>query len=76
MVWIVVDGRSSWHSQGLTIEEAAAWGRRLGLTALLNLDGGGSSELWWDGHVVNRVSDGRERPMPYGLMVLKKETAK
>ena len=76
MVWIVVDGRSSWHSQGLTIEEAAALGRRLGLTALLNLDGGGSSELWWDGHIVNRVSDGRERPMPYGLMVLKKETAK
>ncbi|MGI6074791.1 MAG: phosphodiester glycosidase family protein [Pyramidobacter sp.] len=76
MVWIVVDGRSSWHSRGLTIEEAAALGRRLGLTALLNLDGGGSSELWWDGHIVNRVSDGRERPMPYGLMVLKKETAK
>ncbi|MGN0838385.1 MAG: phosphodiester glycosidase family protein [Pyramidobacter sp.] len=72
MVWLVVDGRSSWHSQGLTLEEAADLGRRLGLTALLNLDGGGSSEMWWDGNVVNRVSDGRERSMPYGIMVLKK----
>jgi exopolysaccharide biosynthesis protein len=72
MVWLVVDGRSSWHSQGLSLEEAADLGRRLGLTALLNLDGGGSSEMWWDGNVVNRVSDGRERSMPYGIMVLKK----
>lgn len=73
MVWIVVDGRSSWHSRGLTLDEATAFGRRLGLKALLNLDGGGSSELWWNGHVVNRVSDGHERAMPYGLMVLKHE---
>lgn len=72
MVWIVADGRSSWHSRGLFLNEAEQLGRRLGLTALLNLDGGGSSEMWWDGHVVNAVSDGRERRMPYGLMVLKK----
>ncbi len=73
LVWLVADGRSSWHSRGLTLEEAAALGRRLGFTALLNLDGGGSSELWWDGHIVNRVSDGRERPMPYGLAVLRQQ---
>ena len=72
MVWIVADGRSSWPSRGLFLNEAEQLGRRLGLTALLNLDGGGSSEMWWDGHVVNAVSDGRERRMPYGLMVLKK----
>jgi len=72
MVWLVVDGRSSWHSRGLTLAEASALGRRMGLTSLLNLDGGGSTEMVFDGHVVNRLSDGRERKMPYGLMVLKK----
>ncbi|MBQ8091933.1 MAG: phosphodiester glycosidase family protein [Pyramidobacter sp.] len=72
MVWIVADGRSSWHSRGLTLSEASALGRRLGLTSLLNLDGGGSTEMIFDGHVVNRLSDGRERKMPYGLIVPKK----
>ncbi|MBQ8089452.1 MAG: phosphodiester glycosidase family protein [Pyramidobacter sp.] len=71
MVWIIADGRSSWHSRGLTLAEASRLGRSLGLTSLLNLDGGGSTEMWFDGHVVNRLSDGRERKMPYGLMVLK-----
>ncbi len=73
IVWIVADGRSSWHSRGLTLDEAAALGRRLGLVALLNLDGGGSSEMWWDGHIVNSVSDGHERSLPYGLAVMPKE---
>ena len=72
MVWIVADGRSAWHSRGLTLTEAAALGRKRGLKYLLNLDGGGSSEMWWNGHIVNDVSDGRERKMPYGLMVLEK----
>ena len=44
----------------------------MGFQALLNMDGGGSSELWWQGHVVNQVSDGRERLMPYALTVMKK----
>ncbi len=73
IVWIVADGRSSWHSRGLNLDEAAALGKRLGLIALLNLDGGGSSEMWWDGHVVNSVSDGHERSVPYGLAVMHKE---
>lgn len=67
MVWIVADGRSSWHSQGLTLSEAAWLGQSLKLKSLLNLDGGGSSELWWNGRVVNAVSDARERSLPYGL---------
>ncbi len=66
--WMAVDGRSSWHSNGLTLAEAARLGRRLGFQSLLNLDGGGSTELWWKGHVVNRVSDGRERTLPYGIV--------
>lgn len=66
--WMAVDGRSSWHSRGLTLEEEAALSHQLGYTAVLNLDGGGSTEMWWDGHVVNRVSDGRERRLPYGIV--------
>ncbi len=73
IVWIVADGRSSWHSRGLTLEEATALGHRLGFVALLNLDGGGSSEMWWDGHIVNSVSDGHERSLPYALAVMPAE---
>ncbi len=73
IVWIVADGRSSWHSRGLKLEEAAALGKKLGLVALLNLDGGGSSEMWWDGHILNSVSDGHERSLPYGLVVMPRE---
>ena len=68
MVWIVADGRSSWHSQGLTLSEAAWIGSSLGLVSLLNLDGGGSSELIWNGHIVNAPSDARERSLPYAIV--------
>ena len=66
--WIAVDGRSSWHSDGLTIPEASDFARRLGLTYALNMDGGGSTQIWWNGNTVNRPSDGRERPLPYGVI--------
>ncbi len=66
--WIAVDGRSSWHSDGLTIPEASKFARDLGLRLAVNMDGGGSTQIWWDGHTVNRPSDGRERPLPYGVI--------
>lgn len=66
--WIVVDGRNSWHSRGMTLAEAKAWGQNNGFTDLLNLDGGGSSELVYRGRVINNPSDGRERALPYAVL--------
>lgn len=65
--WVVVDGRNPWHSMGLTLEETRRLALRMGLTTALNLDGGGSSTLWWHGVVVNAPSGGQERTLPYGV---------
>ncbi len=66
--WIVVDGRNPSHSLGLTLEEAAGLALSLGLTEVLNLDGGGSSALWWKGALVTSPSGGKERPIPYAIL--------
>ncbi|MGC9373232.1 MAG: phosphodiester glycosidase family protein [Thermovirgaceae bacterium] len=66
--WIVVDGRDSWHSRGCTLEEAAALSAGFGLEEALNLDGGGSSTMWWQGALVNSPSGTSERPLPYAVV--------
>lgn len=66
--WVVVDGRNPWHSSGLTLDETRNIAAGLGLRDVLNLDGGGSSTLWWQGQTVNRPSEGRERPLPYAVV--------
>jgi hypothetical protein len=65
----VVDGRQPRHSVGLTLPETAEFMRELGAQSALNLDGGGSSTMVIDGAVVNRPSDGRERPVSNALLV-------
>ncbi|MEA3284534.1 MAG: phosphodiester glycosidase family protein [Synergistota bacterium] len=67
LCWIVIDGRSSWHSDGATLSEAAFIARQAGLLKAINMDGGGSSQLWWKGITVNIPSEGRERPLPYAV---------
>lgn len=66
--WIVVDGRDSWHSRGCTLEEAVDLAAGLGFENALNLDGGGSSTMWWKGAVVNSPSGTAERPLPYAVV--------
>lgn len=67
---VVVDGRRQGLSAGMTFPELAALMVRLGCTEALNLDGGGSSTLWLGGRVMNVPSDGRERAIANGLVVL------
>ncbi|MFT3879398.1 MAG: phosphodiester glycosidase family protein [Gemmatales bacterium] len=43
--WLIVDGRQEGKSEGLTYKELGEWGASLGITDLLNLDGGGSTTL-------------------------------
>lgn len=51
-VMVVSDGRTS-ESAGLTLYELAAFMRDLGVTTAYNLDGGGSSTMYFNGEVVN-----------------------
>ncbi|MCX7829027.1 MAG: phosphodiester glycosidase family protein [Thermanaerothrix sp.] len=71
LVFMVIDGRNG-HSDGVTLEEAARLAAEEGLTAALNLDGGGSSQMIWRSVTINKPSDRRERPLPYGLGVFPK----
>ncbi|WP_425840104.1 phosphodiester glycosidase family protein [Microbacterium sp. PA5] len=61
LVIVVVDGRDTGYSRGVTMTELARIMVSLGATTAYNLDGGGSSEMWFDGEVVNQPSNGGER---------------
>lgn len=67
---VVVDGRQPGYSVGMSLPELAQAMADLGCTDAVNVDGGGSSVLWVRGALVNRPSDGRERPVANGLFVL------
>ncbi len=62
-VILVVDGRQPELSKGMTLAELAELMKSLGCRNALNLDGGGSSTFYYQGHVLNSPSDGRERPV-------------
>lgn len=58
-VFVVSDGRTS-DSQGLSLYELAEFMQSLGVTTAYNLDGGGSSTLYFNGQVVNQpTTDGK-----------------
>jgi exopolysaccharide biosynthesis protein len=69
-----VDGRQV-ASAGMTFEELADYLVRLGCEEAINLDGGGSATLWVEGKVVNRPSQGRERPSCNTIMLIKRPSA-
>ena len=68
---MVVDGRSQ-HSAGMTLKEFAQYLKRFGAVSAVNFDGGGSSEMVLDGKIMNRPSDGSERPVSIGLGIFRK----
>lgn len=59
-VFIVVDGRNEGYSRGMTLTEFAQVFADLGCTEAYNLDGGGSSTMYFMGRVVNNPQ-GKER---------------
>ena len=57
-VFVVVDGRSA----GVTLPELATIFEQLGATEAYNLDGGGSSTMYFNGALVNNpLGKGNER---------------
>ena len=71
-IFAVVDGRQA-HSKGCTLTE---WARILkenfGAVEAINLDGGGSTELFFKGSLVNSPSDGNERPVGDALTIIRR----
>lgn len=62
-VLLVADAdRNGVYSKGLNHYEMIAELQRMGCRYAYNLDGGGSVTLYYDGRVLNRPSDGPERP--------------
>jgi exopolysaccharide biosynthesis protein len=62
LVFVVVDGRSPGYSAGVTLPDLARILQGLGATTAYNLDGGGSSTMYFDGELVNDpLGAGRER---------------
>jgi len=69
--YIVCDGRDPGTSIGMTIDELAEFCKyTLGATWGLNQDGGGSSTMVVNGTVMNNPSDGSERAVSNGLMMV------
>lgn len=69
--FVVVDGRDPGRSVGMTMDELARFCRdRLQATWGINQDGGGSSAMWVNGEIRNVPSDGKERTVANGLMML------
>jgi exopolysaccharide biosynthesis protein len=60
-VFVVVDGRDEGYSRGVTLTELADIMIGLGASTAYNLDGGGSSTMYFNGTVVNQPSNGGER---------------
>jgi exopolysaccharide biosynthesis protein len=71
---VEVDGRQPDLSMGMSFPELGNYLAKLGCEEALNLDGGGSSTFWVDGHVVNSPCDGTERSVANALVVVRKET--
>lgn len=56
---VVSDGRTE-ESQGLTLYQLAGFMQEQGCTEAYNLDGGGSSTMYFNGKVINNPTNGRK----------------
>ena len=57
-VFVVSDGRTS-ESSGLSLYQLAQFMQKLGVKTAYNLDGGGSSTMYFNGQVINNPTNGR-----------------
>jgi hypothetical protein len=72
LFFVEVDGRQHGFSVGMTLPELANYLVKEGCQEAMNLDGGGSAEMWVEGQVVNRPCFGYERSTANGLVIVRK----
>lgn len=66
---IVVDGRKEGYSKGMNLSGLQSLFLRYGAKNAFNLDGGGSTTLYFKGEVINQPSGGRQRAVSDILMI-------
>ncbi|MCT4564476.1 MAG: phosphodiester glycosidase family protein [Maledivibacter sp.] len=69
LIIIVIDGRQGEWSVGVSLERLQDKLLELGVKEAYNLDGGGSSTFYYNGEVLNKPSDGRERPVVNSILI-------
>ena len=60
---IVVDGRQDGYSSGISLQNLQKLFIKYGAQTAMNLDGGGSAEMWFQGQIISKPSGGVERYM-------------
>lgn len=70
LFFMVIDGRREGWSIGVTLEEAQDKLLEFQIRDAYNLDGGGSSTFYYNGRVLNKPSDGRERRVTTNIVIL------
>jgi exopolysaccharide biosynthesis protein len=73
IMFVTVDGRQPRLSNGMTLPELADFLVKLQCTEAMNLDGGGSAEVWMDGKILNSPCYGHERSTANALVLVEKE---
>lgn len=64
---IVVDGRQPGYSDGISLQDLQQLFLDYGAQTAFNLDGGGSTELWFMGEILNQPCGGHERSVSDGI---------
>jgi len=72
VVLVVVDGRAPGYSGGMYLEELADLMISLGAVEAMSFDSGGSAEMTLGSRVANVPSDGRERPVPNAIAIVRR----
>lgn len=62
-VVVVLDGRQPGYSNGVSLQSLQQLFMQLGAQTAINLDGGGSAELWFQGEILNQPAGGHERKL-------------
>ena len=70
LIMIVIDGRQNDWSIGVTLETLQDKLLELGVKEAYNLDGGGSSAMYYNGKILNQPSDGKERPVVNNIVIM------
>jgi hypothetical protein len=73
IMFVTVDGRQPRLSNGMTLPELADFLVKLQCTEAMNLDGGGSAEVWMEGKILNSPCYGHERNTANALVLVEKE---
>jgi Phosphodiester glycosidase len=61
MIWVMVAQKSDASANGMSLVELADYMKGLGVEKAMNLDGGSSSSLYWDGKAFYGKGDGQGR---------------